>query len=90
MENKHICTNREGEALFYITVTDNQEEITMNLECSIERQIISNKDTERIIGCIEERLVKGELREHFVQKLFSLIRKIPGIEKYYLGQPLSA
>lgn len=84
MENKIYCLNDHGEALFYVYLIDNPEECVMSLHCSIERQIISNKDTERMIGCLEERVVKEPFRSEFIQRLFIYIKKIPGINKYYL------
>lgn len=84
MENKIYCLTDQGDALFYIYLIDNPEECVMSLHCSIERQIISNKDTERMIRCIEERVVKEPFRTEFIHRLFSYIKKIPGINKYYL------
>jgi len=84
MENKIYCLNDQGEALFYVYLIDNPEECVMSLHCSIERQIISNKDTERMIGCLEERVVKEPFRSEFIERLFKYIRSLPGIEKYYL------
>ena len=55
----------------------------MTLHCSIDRNLINNKDTVRMINCIQERKVVEPLRSEFVEKLFNYIRKIPGIEQYY-------
>lgn len=84
MENKIYCKNNQGDALFYIYLIDNPEECVMTLYCSIDRQLISNKDTERMIGCIEERIVKEPYRSEFIERLFKYIMQIPGIEKYYM------
>ena len=84
MENKIYCKDDFGNKLFYIYLTDNPEECVMNLNCSIDRKLISNKDTERMIACIEERLVKEPFRTEFINKLFKYIRGLHGIEKYYL------
>jgi len=54
--------NDQGDALFYIYLNDNPEECVMKLHCSIDRNIIANKDTERMIGCLEERVVKEPFR----------------------------
>lgn len=86
MDNKIYCTNDQGDALFYIYLIDNPEECVMNLHSSIDRNIISNKDTERMINCIQERKVVEPLRSHFIEKLFKYIRKIPGIEQYYISE----
>ncbi len=84
MNNKIYCLNDKEEALFYIDIIDNPLDYTMKLHCSIDRKIISNKDTERMIGCIEERVVKEPFRAEFIERLFKYIRSLPGIEKYYL------
>ena len=83
MHNKIYCTNNQGDPLFYIYLIDNQEECVMTLHCSIDRNLINNKDTVRMINCIQERKVVEPLRSEFVEKLFNYIRKIPGIEQYY-------
>jgi hypothetical protein len=84
MENKIYCTNDQGDALLYIEIIDDPLECTMTLQCSIDRQLISNRDTERMIGCIEERVVTEPYRREFIERLFKYIKKIPDIEKYYL------
>ena len=84
MENKIYCTDGRGHMLFYIYLIDKPEECVMNLNCSINRSIIFNKDTERMINCLQERKVVEPLRSEFIEKLFQYIMKIPGIEKYYL------
>ena len=84
MDNKIYCTNDQGDALFYIYLIDNPEECVMTLYCSIDRQLISNRDTERMIGCIEERIVKEPYRSEFIERLFKYIRNIPDIDKYFM------
>ncbi len=84
MDNKIYCMDNNGDALFYIEIIDDPAKCTMTLECSIDRLHISNRDTERMIGCIEERVVTEPYRREFIERLFKYIRKIPDIEKYYL------
>ena len=74
MDNKLYCTNDQGEPLFYIYLIDNQEECVMTLHCSIDRNLINNKDTVRMINCIQERKVVELLRSELTQKLFKYIR----------------
>ncbi len=85
MNNKIYCVNDKEEALFYIEIIDNPLDYTMTLQCSIDRKIISNKDTERMIGCIEERIINELYRKEFIARLFKYIRTIPGIETHYLS-----
>lgn len=84
MDNKIYCTNDNGDALFYIEIKDDPLECTMSLQCSIDRKVISNKDTERMIGCMEERVVTEPYRSEFIERLFVYVIKILGIEMHFL------
>lgn len=83
MENKRYCINESGDVLYNIEIFDDPLKITMTFHCSIGRELISNCETERIISCLEERMVKDSLRRHFEVMLFNYINKIPHIEKHY-------
>ncbi len=89
MDNKIYCTNDQGDSLFYIEIIDDPLECTMTLQCSIDRQSISNRDTERMIGCIEERVVKEPYRSEFIERLFVYIKQIPGVENYCMNRRIT-
>lgn len=64
-----------GNLVFYMYLVDDARDCTMTLKFSIDSEKIITKNTERYIRCIEERLVKDDLRQHFIDKLFESIRK---------------
>ena len=64
-----------GNVLFYMYLVDDPSKCTMTLNFSIDRRLISTVNTERIISCIEERLVPDDLRQEFVDDLFKRIKK---------------
>lgn len=67
--------DESGNLVFYMYLVDDPRECTMTLNFSIDRSLISTNNTERYIRCIEERLVKDDLRQYFVEKLFNSINK---------------
>ena len=64
-----------GNLVFYVFLVDDPHECTMTLNFSIDRALICTKNTEQYIACIEERLVKEPLHQHFIDKLVECIRK---------------
>jgi hypothetical protein len=64
-----------GNLVFYMFLVDDPLECTMKFHCSIERSLISTKNSERYIACLEERVVQEPIRQHFVDKLIECIRK---------------
>lgn len=66
--------DENGIPVFHMYLNDDPRNCVMTLNFSIDRALISTKNTERIIACIEERRAEG-LRDHFVEKLFDYIRK---------------
>ncbi len=64
-----------GNLIFYMYLVDDPREYVMTLNFSIDRALISTKNTERYIRCIEERRVDDDMRQHFVKELFKAIKK---------------
>lgn len=63
----------DGNLVFYMYLVDDPRKRSMTLNFSIDRELISTVNTERIIYCIEERLVSEDFRQSYVNELFKLI-----------------
>jgi hypothetical protein len=88
MKKRIFCTNKNGRDLFYMDVHDYPELNSIWLQFSMGRMSISNTDTERLMRCIEERLVPDELRNEFIKYLFEAIKKIPDVEQVFIPESL--
>jgi hypothetical protein len=79
---RHDCRDIKGNLLFYIEVAEYYF-LNYIIWTSIPISILIDKDVLLYMRIIEERVVKDDLREHFIKKLFDAIKKMPGIEEYY-------
>lgn len=84
MKTRIFYKNPAGRDLFFIDIYDIPDMESMWVRFSMGREAVLTIDTERIIRCIEERLVNDKLRSFFVSELFKHIQAIPNIEQVYL------
>lgn len=81
---RHDCKDKSGKVIFFIEVAEYYF-LQYTVWTSIPLSVLTDKDVLLYLRIIEERVVKDELRQHFIEKLFRAIKEIPGIEKYYLN-----
>jgi len=81
---RHDCKDYKGNLLFYIEVAEYYF-LQYTAWTSIPLSVLTDKNVLLYLRIIEERVVKDELRLHFIEKLFRAIKEIPGIEKYYIN-----
>ncbi len=88
MKQRIFCKNNQGRDLFYVDIYDYPELNSIWLSFSMGRKCILNRETERLMRIIEERLVPQELRLVFIQRLFKAVQDIPHIEQIYLPESI--
>lgn len=88
MKTRIFCKDKAGRDLFFIDLYDIPELNKLWLRFSTGKKWILSPETERLINCIEERLVPESLRQEFIQRLLDTIQRIPDIEQVYFPDSL--
>jgi hypothetical protein len=82
---RFYCSNEAGKDLFYIEIVIDEELDFVYMNTSLNYEFTAYHEILELRNHIIESHKCETVRNSFIEKLFSLIKSLPGIEKYFFG-----
>lgn len=82
---RFYCKDEIGKDLFYIELVFDDEMQWAYMNSSLDYDFKENKLIEELHRRITDYNLNPSFREKWIEELFSVIRSLPGIEKYYFA-----